>query len=167
MNKNYKVARKDVYAGRIERNKYILRSILFTPDVDDKAIDLIYDTPLTYDVKKTSNDNNLYEELSQDLAVTNSISLNAILKKLGYGDYLTQKDLDQIYRRLIVSDKWMFRYKSRIDFLNARMLISDEYALRLHKQADSIIHDLAKINLINNGKPTVEEPGHSLTFKRR
>ena len=167
MSKAYTVARKDVYAGRLERNGEILRSILFTPAQDGRAIDLIYDTPLTYDVKQYSNDNNLYEELSQDLAVTNFISLDSILKDLGYGDYLKQKDLNQIFHRLIVSDKWMFRYKKHIDFLNARMLISDEEKINKLRQINSIIHELAEINLIGNGKPTMEEPGHSLTFKRR
>ena len=163
MSRDYKVARKDVYAGRLERNGNIIRSILFTPDVDDKAIDLIYDTPMTYDVVE-----NLDKYcISDDLVVTNFISLNSILEDLGYYGYLKQKDLNQIHRRYIVDDNWMFSYKRYIDFLYNRMLISKEERDQRQAKLDNIIRNLAGINLIGNGKPTIEEPGHSLTFKRR
>lgn len=163
MSNDYKVARKDIYAGTLEKDGKILRSILFTPDVDDKAIDLIYDTPLTYNVMQRSETNFPFN----DLTVTNFISMDKILTKFGYWDYLSQRDLNQIYHRFIVSDKWMLRHKMIINFLNARMLISDEDRIKRLRQINSVIHELAEINLIENGKPTVEEPGHSLTLKRR
>ncbi len=141
------VNRQDVYAGFVMNNSKFCRSMLFTIDENNLANDLIYTTHGRYAVEGYEP----LEENDEEFILKETINLNLILKYMGYENELSQKDLNKIFRKLIVSPWWL----KRQNILYRHNLNYQEELSKLNK-----IHDLSY-------KPYIEEPYYTLIEKRR
>ena len=85
----------------------VCRGMLFNVNDDGFANDLIYTTPINYSIK----DRESTVEMERDFVIDRYVELEELLRYLGYDEYLTQKDLDKIFRKFITHSWWLEHHK--------------------------------------------------------
>lgn len=81
----------------------LCRGMLFNVNEFGLANDLVYTTPVNYQIKGIS------EEKDSDFIIEHYVELDEVLKYLKYGEDLTQYDLNKIHKTLIANNKWLRR----------------------------------------------------------
>lgn len=156
----YVIRREDVYAGSIFIQDEAVYNSLFGKDdklgvylanftakpcrcllLDKDNKDLVFDCPVNYDLEG-DNEGIFF--------IANKINLNTILKVLKFKEELTQKDIDKIYKKLIVNNWWFKMNKKKLK----KILTSDEFM------------DIEVISAIKKGRPDSREPEFMKIKKR-
>ena len=183
----YVVKRKDVCAGRLSQGMKITyntcdenlgefielnyaehflfsagivcRGMLFNVNENGLANDLIYTTPTNYMIEGIRPKINVESEF----IINNYVELEEVLKYLKYGVDLTQKDLYQIFRKLITNRWWLEHHR---ELFGWKKYSADCYNNGGVETIPMNIYDnLSAINYFKTGKPYKEEPGYSLIKK--
>ena len=89
----------------------IVRGILFNIDEFGNANDLVYDIGISYPVL------NISSKANTNYYVNHCIKLDELLKHLGYNEFLKQSDVNKIYRKFVISDKWLHNNAELFGFL--------------------------------------------------
>ncbi len=140
----------------------IYRSMLFRVNENHLATDLIYTTPTKYTIKGLTPD--LTDQKSHFI-IDNYVELDELLKYLNYGDELTQRDLYKIYRKLIVSNKWL---NHNMELFGWKKCGNGFYVGGEKEIISKRIYDcLSSISCYKNGCPHPAEPGYELIKKRQ
>ena len=140
------------------------RGMLFNVNDDGLANDLIYTTPTNYPIKKVEFE----APTKSELMISSYVELEELLKYLGYGVDLTQKDLNRIYERLITNNHWLKHHMELFGWRKKSMNYYDVYITGGTETIPmSIYRNLSDISGLKNGKPNKKEPGYSLIKKRR
>ena len=145
----------------------VCRGMLFNIDDNGLANDLIYTTPVKYPVEGVRPNINVESEF----VINHYVELEELLKYLKYGVDLTQKDLDQIHRKLISHKWWLEHHKELFGWEKLR----DERTGSpmgygsggIQTVPKNIYESLSWISCSEQGKPHREEPGYSLIKKRQ
>lgn len=93
-------------------NGQVYRGILFNKDELGYANDLIYDVGVKYPIK-----NLCYDSINSFYYVNYYIELEELLKYLGYNKELTQNDLNKIYKKFILHNRWLNNNKELFGLL--------------------------------------------------
>lgn len=157
--KGYVIERKNVYAGLLVKTKTgeTIRGMLYTLNQNGLAHDLIYKTLLNYPILGIDPINS-----DLDLVIEKNINLDELLKYLNYDEKLTQKDLNKIYKKLIIKNWWL---KNHLDLFRYKSL--NDANFNNEKLPSNIYLNLRSISSYRNCKPSIEEPGYSLIKKRK
>lgn len=170
--KKYVATRKDICAGELTRaeqgifnlcvsEKHLYRGMLFNVNEDGLANDLIYTTPTNYPIEGIEPK----IEFDSEFVISNYVELEELLKCLNYGEDLTQKDLDQIFRKLITSGYWEMRHIELFGWQKCKAGYFDQGGSV--KTFPKIIYDKLSCISGSNGKPNKNEPGYGLIKKRK
>lgn len=139
----------------------VCRGMLFNVNEDGLANDLIYTTPTKYPIK----DKNPKIDVESQFVIDHYVELEELLKYLKYGVDLTQNDLNQIYRKLIIHKWWL---EHHMELFGWKKLDSGSYCNGgVATIPMKIYNNLSSISCCKNGKPHREEPGYSLIKKKR
>lgn len=138
----------------------VCRGMLFSINKNDMAEDLVYDSPNDYNIEGIEPQLNLFD----DFVVTEYAKLEELLKYLKYGEDLTQEDLNQIYRRLLVHGWWLKRH---LDLFGLQKEGNGYVSNGEETLPQEIAESLTTINLNGLVKPHPEEPFHKLIYKRK
>lgn len=140
----------------------VCRGMLFNVNEDGLANDLIYTTPTNYPIRGIEPKTNVDSEFIID----NYVELEELLKYLKYGVDLTQRDLNQIYRKLITHKWWLEHHRELFGWKKL-----DNGMGYCNGETETIpmkIYDnLSSISCTKNGKPYREEPGYVYIMKRK
>jgi len=138
----------------------ICRGMLYNVNENGLANDLIYTTPTNYPIKgidpKVAS--------KSDFFIDNYVELDELLKYLKYGVDLTQRDLNEISRRLITHRYWLEHNMELFGWKKSSVGYSSGGKEILPV---SIYHELSSINCTKNGKPYKEEPEYSLIRRKK
>ncbi len=137
------------------------RGMLFTVTEDNVARDLIYTTPTNYSIET------IQPKISTDssLIITDYVELEELLKHLNYGEYLTQKELYEIYKKLILTKRWL---KMNQKLFDLDTILYDSFATEAPVTvSEDIYYHLSSIESVGRGKPCSIEPGYSKIKKRK
>ncbi len=155
MKSQFVVKRDNVYAGILIQDNIIVRLILFKIGENNLANDLIYNTFNDYYIDGIST-----ELTDYNLKIIKPTNLNTLLEHFHFKENLTQKDINKVYRRLLVQKRWnnicnsLFNQIASFDKRPVKELTLDEY------------WNLQSINTIDVTKPNEKEPYYSLIRKR-
>jgi len=138
----------------------ICRGMLFNVNESGLANDLIYTTPTNYPIEGIQSKTNVKSEF----IIQDYVELEELLKYLKYGVDLTQKDLNQIYRKLITSGWWLNNHMDLFGWQKNKYGYNSGGNQIIPM---SIYDNLSNICLIGNGKPHKEEPEYKLIKKKR
>lgn len=122
--------------------------MLFNVNQDGLAHDLIYTTPTNYSIEEISPKT----DIKSEFGIQHYVELNELLKYLNYGIDLTQNDLDQIYRELILQEY---------------LLSKKGNGIQTQPVPAKIYASLCWMNSCKIGTPHPEEPCYSLIRKRK
>lgn len=142
----------------------ICRGMLFNVNENGLANDLIYTTPTNYPIEGIEPK----IDVESEFIIENYVELEELLKYLKYGVDLTQKDLNQIYRKIITHKWWLERH---MELFGWKKMRDEKTGLSMGYGSDGI--QTIPMNIYNNlswitknGKPHQEEPSYSL-IKRK
>jgi len=138
----------------------ICRGMLFNVNEDGLANDLMYTTPTNYPIEGIKSK----VHIASDFYIENYVELNELLKYLKYGVDLTQNDLNQIYRKLIIHRWWL---NNHIELFGFKKISGGYCTGGAQTLPMSIYENLNSISCYKNGNPHKEEPGFSLIKKIR
>lgn len=139
----------------------VCRGMLFNVNENGLANDLIYTTPTKYPIK--DKEPKIDEE--SEFIIDHYVELEELLKYLKYGVDLTQNDLNQIYKKLIIHKWWL---EQHMELFGWKKLGEGSYGSGgIETIPMEIYNNLSSISCSENGKPHREEPGYSLIKKRR
>ena len=124
------------------------RAMLFNINDDGTANDLIYKTSINYPILDLS------DNIDKQFIINKYVCIDKLLKYLGYGVDLSQGDLNQIYKLLIVRNKWLKHNKQLFGYEDAEEYLSKK------------IYDNLEYVSLMSGRPHKEEPGYKL-IKRK
>ena len=142
----------DIFGG------LVCRGMLFNVDDDNLANDLIYTTPTKYPIKDVEPK----IEVQSDLLITDLVELDEVLRYLDYGIDLTQRDLNQIHRRLVTNDRWLNKNHELFGWQETKMGWVSGGTQTLPMET---YHKLDSISCGGTGKPHKKEPGYSFIEK--
>lgn len=134
----------------------VCRGMLFNVDDFNRANDLIYTTPVNYPISGLSKDED------SSFTIEHYVELNEILKYLKYGEDLTQRDLNKIYKTLICSNKWLQRNKNLFGYDSEQNMFSSENEIL---DFDTY-KELNWISSIPCSKPSAVERGYPYIKKK-
>ncbi len=137
----------------------ICRGMLFKINDKNLAEDLIYESPVDYNIEGIKPELNLFD----DFVITEYAKLEELLKYMKYSEDLTQEDLKEIYRRFLVHGWWLKRHLDLFGYkkgFHGYQSTEDEILPR------EIADSLTTINLSKVVKPNPEEPFAKLIKKR-
>lgn len=138
----------------------VCRRMLFSVNNDDLTNDLIYDTPNNYPIEGISP----RKEIQSKFIVQHYVELEELLKYLKFGENLTQKDLDKIYRKLLVRNWWLNHHQELFGYRKTTIgYVSDG----IQTLPTTMYNQLSTISLAGNTKPHPEEPEYRLIKKRK
>ena len=150
------VKREEIYTGILKskygKNNIILansikyRAMLFSLTKENLAHDLIYTTPINYPIENIN-----YNNIDTSIYIDTLVNMNIILKYLDYPTYLSQKDLNNIYK-IFISHNWWIEHN--IDFFKNNNIDLNIY------------NKLKQIGNERLGIPNVYEPCYSF-IKRK
>lgn len=126
---------------------------------DGLARDLIWTTPTKYPIDGIANK----ADIESDFIIHQYVELEELLKYLNYGVDLTQSDLNQIYRTLIIREKWL---KHNMELFGWKKTEIGYTSGGIQTLPMNIYDNLSSISCSKNGKPHKEEPGYA-RIKRR
>ena len=136
-----RVKRTQVYAGEVYSKEFgFIRGMLFIINDKGRVVDLIYDSP-----NYTLYELQTKEERLEPICIKHAINLEEALKYLNYPIFLESKDINKIYKELVICNKWLKNNLHLFDYHRADAL------------PYYIYENLSWINLDPNGKPTKEE----------
>ncbi len=138
----------------------ICRGMLFSINQNNMAEDLVYESPIDYNIEEIEPKLNLFD----DFIVTEYAKLEELLKYLKYGEDLTQQDLDQIYHRFLVNGWWLKRH---LELFGYKKVLNGYTSAETETLPQEIADSLTIINLNKLVKPQPEEPFHKLVYKRK
>ncbi len=145
----------------------ICRGMLFDVNENGLSNDLIYTTPTNYTIKGIEPK----IDTKSDFIISNYVELEELLKYLKYGVDLTQKDLNQIYRKLIIHNWWLQHHSELFGFRKIYDQTSGEFMGYMNGGIQTIpmniYEKLSSISCTKNGRPYKEEPGYSLIRRRK
>ena len=132
------------------------RGMLF--DIDDNGLthDLIWTTPTHYPVQGLVPKIDEY----RDFFIQECVEIDELLKYLNFGVDLTQRDLNYIYRLLIVKSSWLRRNSVLFGSPSGENKINPSNIMTRPLSLD-IYEKLRHINLYSS-KPNKKEPGYDL-----
>lgn len=137
----------------------VCRGMLFSID-NNVSNDLIYTTPSNYSIDGLPTS----AETPSKFYIKDWCSMEEILKYLGYGEELTQRELNQVFRRLICKRKWLennmelFGWKkSKIGYTSGGKAV---LSMELYRK-------LSSISCTQDGSPYKEEPGFSMIKRKK
>lgn len=132
------------------------RGMLFREDENGRAEDLIYTTPYRYYIDKTGK--RIYDS-AFDFVITNPYKINKLLEYLKYGEYLTQNDLNSIYRLLIAHRDWLSKNLELFGFKKTEE--------KTRKVVFPIETEVTLYDASISSVPFIEEPGYSLIKRKK
>lgn len=145
----------------------VCRGMLFNINDNGLANDLIYTTPAKYPIEGVHPN----VDGESEFVINHFVELEELLKYLDYGVDLTQKDLDQIHRKLIAHKWWL---EHHMELFGWEKLRDEKTGADMGYGSGGIetvpmrIYDgLSWISCSEQGKPNKIEPGYSLIKKRR
>ena len=138
----------------------VCRGMLFNVNDEGLANDLIYTTPTNYPIEGIQPKVNVESEF----IINHYVELEELLKYLKYGVDLTQKDLNEIHRKLITHKWWLEHHH---ELFGWKKMSVGYGSGGIETIPMSIYDNLSSISCTKNGKPYREEPGYSLIKKRR
>lgn len=130
----------------------IHRGMLFNVNDNGLSNDLIYTTPTNYPIESIQPK---IEIVESPFIIKNFVELEELLKFLNYGVDLTQHDLNQIYRKLIKSRRWLEKHRELFGWVKNGIGYSSGGIEILPK---TIYDNLSEISIMEKGKPSKEEP---------
>lgn len=137
------------------------RGMLFNVTDEGLANDLIYTTPIKYPINGIPQ--TTYKE--SDFIIYNYLELDELLKYLKYDNYLTQNDLNEIYRKLIANRRWLSK---NIELFGWRKAPYGGYTSGgISTIPMSTFNNLHSISWLENGKPSIKEPQYSLIKRKK
>lgn len=140
----------------------VCRGMLFNVNDNGLTNDLIYTTPTNYPIEGIEPKINI----KSDFIVMQYVELEELLKYLKYGVDLTQKDLNHIYKTLIICDRWLRNNHELFGWQKSG--IGYGYTDSSHETIPMSIYDkLSEISCSKNGRPNLEEPEYRLIKKRK
>lgn len=134
----------------------VCRGMLFNVDDVGLANDLVYTTPVNYPISGIS------EDKGSDFIIEHYVELNEILKYLKYGDDLTQRDLNKIYKTLVCSNRWLRKNKNLFGYDSLQNAFSSENEIL---DFDTY-RELDWISSVSCSKPSVVERGYQYIKKK-
>lgn len=160
-----KLSRYDLHRNGINNIEVfgglVCRGMLFKVNENGLSDDLIYTTPTNYLIRGINPNINI----ETDFIINNYVELNDLLKYLKYGEYLTQNDLNNIYRKLIINNNWLNNHH---ELFGWKKVSYNSYSSGGVETIPMSIYDnLSTISCSKNGKPYLKEPEHSLIKKRK
>ncbi len=151
--KKFVVKRDSVWAGLLVNSDSSSSRPIIYYQKDDKALDLRYDGCSEYSIS------------FDDLQVIGSINLDTVLEKLGYRDNLTQRDLNRVYSKLLINDKWLKKNKYLFGFVD---LMNGGYAMGESSILDpKLYYGFNLIHSYTSKEPIYDEPNFQNIKKRK
>lgn len=137
----------------------ICRGMLFSIK-ENTSDDLIYTTPSSYALDGISSS----IEVPSEFKIKDWYNLEAILKYLGYGEELTQHELNQVYKKLICSKRWLDKNMELFGWKKSKVGYTSGGEAILPME---LYHRLSSISSSGNGNPYKEEPGFEFIKRKR
>lgn len=138
----------------------ICRGMLYKLDDENHAEDLVYTTPSHYLIEGKS----LTQDMYAPFQIENHVELEELLKYLKYGIDLTQKDIESIYKKLIIHRKWLQKH---MELFGWKKIGYNMYTTGgIETIPMEIQESLQHISSTENGKPHKSEPGYAYIKKR-
>ena len=138
----------------------ICRGMLFNVNENNLAKDLIYTTPENYVIEGIEPK----IEVESDFIIQHYVELEELLKYLKFGEDLTQRDLNKIYRKLITHNRWLKHHMKLFGYKKLAIGYgSDGSNQTLPRE---IYDNLDNISCFGIGKPYKEEPNYR-SIRRR
>ena len=94
-----------------------------------------------------------------DFVITNPYKINKLLEYLKYGEYLTQNDLNSIYRLLIAHRDWLSKNLELFGFKKTEE--------KTRKVVFPIETEVTLYDASISSVPFIEEPGYSLIKRKK
>ena len=137
----------------------LLRSMLFNKK-NGLASDLVYSTPFLYRIQHVEP--TLIDYSASGFEVINSTSLEEVLKYMGYNESLTQKDVNSIYRKLLVSSLWLNTHRKPFGFKIIDGMICSDGKGQLPIESYDLLDRISGLR----HKPSKEEPCYKLILRK-
>lgn len=145
----------------------VCRAMLYCVNDAGLAEDLIYKTPTNYlirGVESKSDENSDFINEDSCFVIDEHVPLEKLLNYLGYGEELTQRDLNRIFNKLVVRNWWLKHHLKLFGY--QKMGFGMGYCSGGTQTLPiEIFNHLLSISCIGNGKPSKEEPNHGLIMK--
>lgn len=138
----------------------VCRSMLFDVNEQGLANDLIYTTPTNYVIQGIQSKSNIESQF----VINHYVELEELLKYLKYGVDLTQGDLNQIYKKLIVNRWWLNNHMELFGWIKDSCGHHSGGKVTMPMK---VYRNLSWISCSKNSNPHPEEPGFSLLKKRK
>lgn len=135
-----------------------LRGMLFNVNEKGLANDLIYTTPTNYLIDGIKP--KVY--VMTKFFIYNCVNLDEFLKYKDFGIYLTQDNLDEIYREFIVSDLWLRNHMELFGFKKKK---DGSYSTFKGYYSYDMYSKLVECSW-GSSSPDILEPGYKLINKR-
>lgn len=137
----------------------ICRGMLFSID-NNVSNDLIYTTPSNYSIEGLSSS----IETPSEFKIKDWCSMEEVLKYLGYGEELTQKELNQIFKKLICRRNWLDKHIELFGWKKTGLGYTSGGKQVLPME---LYHKLNSISCTKDGNPYEKEPGFSLIKRKK
>lgn len=137
----------------------ICRGMMFSIK-DNVSEDLIYTTPSSYAIDTLTTS----IVTPSGFKIEDWCSMEPILKYLGYGEELTQRELNQVYKKLICRRNWLEKHIELFGWKKTKLGYTSGGKQVLPM---NLYNKLSSISCGRNGEPYKEEPGFALIKRKR